>query len=82
MIPQNEGRLYRILTVVDNRSCSSPVLEADFRMSRELVSRMLARVLSDRPGPRSIAVDHGMEFRSGALKDWAYRSALVKSCRL
>jgi putative transposase len=69
----SEGRPYRILTVVDNWSRSSPVLEAQFRMSGELVGRVLDRVLGDRPGPRSITVDHGTEFQSRALEDWAYR---------
>ena len=69
----SEGRPYRILTVVDNWSRSSPVLEAGFRMSGDIVGRVLDRVLGDRPGPRSITVDHGTEFQSRALEDWAYR---------
>jgi putative transposase len=68
-----DGRPFRILTVVDNWSRSSPVLAAEFRMSGERVSRVLDRVLGDRPGPRSITVDHGTEFQSRALEDWAYR---------
>ena len=69
----HDGRPYRILTVVDNWSRSSPVLEAGCRMSGEIVSRVLDRVLGERPGPRSITVDHGTEFQSRALEDWAYR---------
>ena len=42
-------------------------------MSGEIVGRLLDRVLGDRPGPRSITVDHGTEFQSRALEDWAYR---------
>ena len=34
---------------------------------------MLDRVLEGRPGPSSITVDHGTEFQSRALEDWAYR---------
>jgi putative transposase len=30
-------------------------------------------VLGEGPGPRSITVDHGTEFQSRALEDWAYR---------
>ena len=63
----------RILTVVDQWSHSSPVLEAGFRMSGEIVCRVLDRVLSDKSGPCSITVDHGTEFQSRALEDWAYR---------
>ena len=55
----------------ENRS--SPVLEVRFRMSGEIVSQILDRVLGDTPGPHSITVDHGTEFQSRALEDWAYR---------
>lgn len=68
-----DGRPFRILTVVDNWSRRSPVLEAGFRMSGETVSQVLDRVLGEGPRPRSITVDHGTEFQSRALEDWAYR---------
>lgn len=68
-----DGRPFRILTVVDNWSRSSPVVEAGFRMSGETVSQILDRTLGAGPGPRSITVDHGTEFQSRALEDWAYR---------
>ncbi|MBA2486680.1 MAG: IS3 family transposase [Nitrospira sp.] len=68
-----DGRPFRILTVVDNWSRHSPVLEAAFRMSGETVGRALDGVLDEKPGPRSITVDHGTEFQSRALEDWAYR---------
>jgi putative transposase len=50
----SEGRPYRILIFVDQWSHSSPVIAAGFRMSGELVSRVLDRVLGDRSGPLSI----------------------------
>ena len=62
-----DGRPFRILTVVDNWSRQSPVLEAGFRMSGETVGQVLDRVLRRRAGPRSITVDHGTEFQSRAL---------------
>jgi len=68
-----DGRPFRILTVVDNWSRCSPVLEARFRMTGETVSQVLDRVLSQGRSPRSITVDHGTEFQSRALEDWAYR---------
>ena len=68
-----DGRPFRILTVVDNWSRSSPVVEAGFRMSGETVGQILDRILGERPSPRSITVDHGTEFQSRALEDWAYR---------
>ncbi len=42
-------------------------------MSGETVGQALDRVLNGIPGPRSITVDHGTEFQSQALEDWAYR---------
>jgi putative transposase len=69
----SEGRPYRILTVVDNWSRSSLVLEARFRMSGDIVGQVLDLVLGEKPGSRSITVDHGTEFQSRALEDWAYR---------
>ena len=64
---------FRILTVVDQWSRSSPVLEVASRMSGSTVGEALDRVLQDAPRPRSITVDHGTEFQSRALEDWAYR---------
>ena len=68
-----DGRPFRILTVVDNWSRHSPVLEVGFRMSGETVGQALDRVLSEDARPTSITVDHGTEFQSRALEDWAYR---------
>ena len=68
-----DGRPFRILTVVDNWSRQTPILEAGFRMSVETVGKALDRALNGTPGPRSITVDHGTEFQSCALEDWAYR---------
>ena len=66
-----DGRPFRILTVVDNWSRHSPVLETGFRMSGASVSAIPGRVVGEGPGPRSITVDYGTEFRSRALEDWA-----------
>ena len=68
-----DGRPFRILTVVDNWSRSSPVVEARGRMSGEIVGQLLDHVLGEATAPRSITVDHGTEFQSRALEDWAYR---------
>jgi putative transposase len=72
-----DGRPFRILTVVDNWSRHSPVLEAGLRRSGQMVGQALERVLSEGPRPRSITVDHGTEFQSRALEDWAYRRGVA-----
>ncbi len=68
-----DGRPFRVLTVLDHWSRHSPVLEAGFRMSGETVGQALDRALTGMRGPRSITVDHGSEFQSRALEEWAYR---------
>lgn len=68
-----DGRPFRILTVVDQWSRSSPLLEVGSRMSGRTVGEALDRVLVEGRRPRSITVDHGTEFQSRALEDWAYR---------
>ena len=67
-----DGRPFRVLTVVDNWSRHSSIV-AGFRMLGETVGRALGGVLGEGQGPRSITVDHGTEFQSRALEDWAYR---------
>ena len=68
-----DGRPFRILTVVDNWSRHSPFPEVRFRMSGATVGQALDRALNGIAGPRAITVDHGTEFQSRALEDWAYR---------
>jgi putative transposase len=68
-----DGSQFRVLTVVDQWSRHSPVLEVGSSMSGKTVSDALERVLTDGAAPRSITVDHGTEFMSRALEDWAYR---------
>ena len=42
-------------------------------MTGETVGQVRDRVLDTPAVPRSITVDHGTEFQSRALEDWAYR---------
>ena len=67
-----DGRSFRILTVVDQWSRQSPLLEAGFSLRGHDVATALDRVLAAGIAPRSITVDHGTEFTSRALEDWAY----------
>ena len=68
-----DGRPFRILTVVDQWSRRSPILEVGSSLTGRTVAEALDRVLTDGVVPRSITVDHGTEFQSRALEDWAYR---------
>jgi putative transposase len=67
-----DGR-FRVLTVVDQWSRQSPILEAASSLSGTTVGLALDRVLPLGAAPRSITVDHGTEFMSRALEDWAYQ---------
>lgn len=67
-----DGRAFRVLTVVDNWSRESVVLETGFRLTGESVAQALARASQHRSLPRSITVDHGTEFTSRALDQWAW----------
>jgi len=68
-----DGRPFRVLTVVDQWSRQSPILEAASSLSGATVGLALDRVLPMAHGLRSITVDHGTEFMSRALEDWAYQ---------
>jgi putative transposase len=67
-----DGRPFRVLTVVDQWSRQSPMLEAASSMSGRHVGDALDRALAGGSAPRSITVDHGTEFMSRALEDWAF----------
>ena len=72
-----DGRAFRVLTVVDNWSRESVVLEAGFRMTGETVVRALLKVAEQRPLPRSITLEHGTEFTSRALDQWAWENGVL-----
>jgi len=67
-----DGRPFRVLTVVDQWSRQSPVLEAGTSFTGRDVVAALDRVLAGSGAPRSITVDHGTEFMSKALEAWAF----------
>ena len=68
-----DGSPFRVLTVVDQWSRQSPILEAASSISGRTVGAALDRALVASQVPRSITVDHGTEFMSRALEDWAYQ---------
>ena len=69
-----DGRPFRVLTVVDQWSRQSPILEVASSMSgRDGRRGARSRARRTARAPRSITVDHGTEFMSRALEDWAYQ---------
>jgi putative transposase len=68
-----DGRKFRILTVIDQWSRESVMLEANYRLSGRCVGQALDQAAQHRSLPKAITVDNGTEFTSKALDDWAYR---------
>jgi len=66
--------------VIHNWSRQSPVREAGVRMSGKTVGRALDGAQGEGLGPRLITVDHGREFQSLALEDWADRRGMKLDC--
>ena len=68
-----DGRRFRVLTVIDQWSRESVLLEAGFTLTGHSVAAALERISASRPLPKAITVDHGTEFTSRALDEWAWQ---------
>jgi putative transposase len=68
-----DGRPFRMLTVIDQFSRQSPLVESRFSFSGRDVVAALDRLIGRAGTPVSITVDRGTEFTSKALEEWAYR---------
>jgi len=67
-----DGRRFRALTVVDNWSRRSELIEVDFALTGTKVAAALERVAKRTGYPHMITVDNGSEFTSKALDAWAH----------
>lgn len=67
-----DGRAFRMLTVIDQWSRESVVIEPSHSLSGKDVALALDRVSWTRSLPKAITVDHGTEFTSKALDQWAW----------
>jgi putative transposase len=67
-----DGRPFRMLTVIDQFSRQSPLIEPRSGFGGRDVVAALDRIIEQTGTPISITVDHGTEFTSKALEDWAY----------
>ena len=68
-----DGRPFRMLTVIDQFSRLSPLIEPRFGFGGRDVVAALDRIIEHTGAPLSITVDHGTEFTSRALEEWAYQ---------
>ena len=71
------GRIFRVLTVIDQWSRESVLMEANIALTGQSVVDALETISARRPLPRAITVDHGTEFTSKALDEWAYRRGVA-----
>lgn len=71
-----DGRRFRILTVVDDFSRECPGVEVDTSIGGFRVARVLDRLSEQRGLPESITVDNGPEFAGKTLDEWAYRKGV------
>lgn len=67
------GRSFRVLTVIDQWSRESVLLEVNSALTGQSVVDALEELSKRRPLPKAITVDNGTEFTSKALDEWAYR---------
>jgi putative transposase len=67
------GRPFRMLTVLDQFSRQSALIEPRFSFSGRDVADALDGIVKRTGTPASITIDHGTEFTSKALEEWAYR---------
>lgn len=65
-----------MLTVIDQFSRLSPLVEPRFSFSGRDVAAALDRIVLCAGTPTSITVDHGTEFTSKALEEWAYQRGI------
>ncbi|MNS81836.1 IS2 transposase TnpB [compost metagenome] len=68
------GRRFRTLNIVDDRTRECVAIEAGFSLTSEHVIAVLDRVMAERGKPKTIVSDNGPEFASIAMAGWAYRS--------
>jgi putative transposase len=71
-----DGRRFRILTVMGQWSRESLSLEAGYSLTGKDVAEALARRSGRRALPKAITVDHGSEFTSKLLDEWAWHKGV------
>lgn len=72
-----DGRKFRALTIVDDCTRESPVIEVDVSLPGARVVQVLDRLALTRGLPKAIVLDNGPEFRGEALDQWAHRRGVT-----
>ena len=69
-----DGRRIKNLTLVDNFTRESPLIEVDQSLSGQLVVEVLMNVVLKQGLPGKIRVDNGPEFTSKILDQWTLQA--------
>lgn len=72
----HNGRRFRILTIVDNFTKESPLVEVDTSIGGQRLVRIMNQMSVFRPLPKVIRVDNGPEFISRSFDQWAYEKGI------
>ena len=67
-----DGRVFRVLVVMDVFSRECLALEVDTSITGRRVARVLERLKQERGLPKVLGTDNGPEFRSRHMDQWAY----------
>jgi putative transposase len=70
------GRKFRVLTVIDKWSRQSVLLETGFSLTGQSVVDALKLLAQTHPLPQTITIDHGTEFTSKAFDEWAWTNGV------
>ena len=71
------GRKFRTLSIEDAYTREMPTIEVDTSLPSLRVVRVLERLRLSRGLPERIVIDHGAEFTSKALDQWAYENKVT-----
>lgn len=72
----SDGRVFRMLVVMDVYSRECLALEVDTSIGGRRVARVLDRIKEQRALPEVIGSDNGPEFRSRHMDQWAYENGV------
>ncbi len=72
-----DGRQFRLLNLLDDFNREGLGIEVDFSLPAERVVRALNQIIEWRGPPKTVRVDNGPEYISGALMEWAEHKGIA-----
>ncbi len=71
------GRVFRVLTIVDDCTRYCPAIVVDFGLGGERVIATLEQLRAEHALPKILVCDNGPEFTSQVLDQWAYERGIT-----